>query len=190
MTEPPTTLPPAFVHSRALLIGVAAVAAVCAILTFIGGVMFAGGPAEEIYRLGMIVDLVVMFVVLAMFTIVETVQRQTSRRLDAPRNPSLSVFAIIAVVMSTLAVVAWSFGGAEQFGFLLTGVRGRYMYHTGALFIAGIPWVLGVVFGAWGFRPKANTVTNVLAIVAVAAGLFLAVVTTIASVVYGLGYSD
>jgi preprotein translocase subunit SecG len=64
------------------------------------------------------------------------------------------------------------------------------MYHTGGLFAAGIPWALGVIFGAWGFRPGANRVTNVLAIVALVLGLFLAVVTTIASVVYGLGYSD
>ncbi|HEV7741537.1 MAG TPA: hypothetical protein VGO65_03890 [Pseudolysinimonas sp.] len=186
----PTVPPLAVRHSRALLIAVAAIAVVCAILTVVGGIMFAGGPAEEIYRFGLVADLIAMAVTLAILTIAETAQRQTTRRPDAPLNTRFSVFAIIAIVMSAIAVVLWWTSGAEQFGYLLTGVRGRYMYHTGGLFLAGIPWTLGIVFGAWGYRPRAHRVTNVLALVAILAGLFLAVVTTIASVVYGLGYSD
>lgn len=177
-------------HSRALLIGVGALALLCAIVTFIGGVMFGGGPVEEIYRFGMIVDLVAMALTLGIVTLVEYVQRRTTRPPGAPVNGRFSIFAIIAVAMSVIAFSSWCFGGFEQFTYLLTGVRGRYMYHTGTLFLAGIPWVLGVVFGSIGFRPGANRVTNILALVAVGLGLFLAIVTTIASLVYGLGYSD
>ena len=194
MTEPLapyTGLAPAIRHHRGLLIGVAAFAVLSAILTVIGGVMFAGGPIEEIYRFGLVVDLIAMALVIGIFILVETVQRQSTRRIDAPVNPRFSIFAIVAIMLSAVAVSTWATtGGPEQLGYLLTGIRGRYMYHTGGLFIAGIPWTLGVVFGAWGFRPGASLVTNVAAIVAIAGGLFLAVVTTVASVVYGLGYSD
>ena len=64
------------------------------------------------------------------------------------------------------------------------------MYHTGGLFAAGIPWALSLIFGAWGFRPKGNPVTNALAIAAIAIGGLLAVVATVAALVYGAGLSD
>jgi hypothetical protein len=64
------------------------------------------------------------------------------------------------------------------------------MNHTGGLFLAGIPWALGMVFGAWGFRPGGDRVTGILALVAVVVGVLLAVPTTAAALVYGAGLSD
>ena len=88
-------------------------------------------------------------------------------------------------------MLAWILGGGPtQLIDLAQGLRARYMYHTGGLFVAGIPWALSLIFGAWGFRPKGHTVTNVLAIVAIVVGVLLAVVATVAALVYGAGLSD
>jgi hypothetical protein len=101
------------------------------------------------------------------------------------------VFGFIAIVMAGLTLLAWVVGdGPTQIIDLAQGLRARYMYHTGGLFAAGIPWALSLIFGAWGFRPKAHLVTNVLALVAVAIGLLLAVVAVVAALVYGAGLSD
>jgi hypothetical protein len=64
------------------------------------------------------------------------------------------------------------------------------MYHTGGLFIAGIPWVLSLVFGALGFRPGGHRASNALALAAIAISGLLAVVALVAALVYGAGLSD
>ena len=179
-------------HSRILLLTVAIGAAVAAIVTYIGSTGFpSAAPVEGLYAFGLVVDLVSIAVIVGVLTLIDHVQRGTSRAPGLPLDTRLSVFAIVAVVLSAIAVTCWAIGGgAEQLLNLLTATRGRYMYHTGGLVLAGIPWVLGMVFGTLGFRPGANRLTNILALVAVGLGGVLATVTTIASVVYGLGLSD
>jgi hypothetical protein len=179
-------------HSRILMLTVAIGAAVAAIVTYIGSTGFpSAAPVEGLYAFGLIVDLVSIAIIVGVLTLIDHVQRGTSRAPGLPLDTRLSVFAIVAVVLSAIAVACWAIGGgAEQLLNLLTGTRGRYMYHTGGLVLAGIPWVLGLVFGTLGFRPGGNRLTNILALVAVGLGGVLAIVTTIASVVYGLGLSD
>lgn len=173
-------------HSRAVLISVAGLAALCAVLTFIGGLGFPGGPIEGIYWIGLMFDLISVAIVVGALTAVEYTRRRTPGRLGLPVNARLSVFAIIALVMSALAVAAWAVGG----GLEQLVLRDRYMYATGGLFFAGIPWALGGIFGAWGFRPGGNRVTNILAIIALAGWAMLAAFTTFAALIYGAGLSD
>ncbi|MEO8262135.1 MAG: hypothetical protein ABI566_06145 [Pseudolysinimonas sp.] len=173
-------------HSRAVLIGVAGFAALCAVATFIGGLGFPGGPIEGIYWIGMIVGLLAVAVAVGALTVVEFTRRGTPGRLAMPVNPRPSVFAIVGLVLSALALAAWATtGGLEQ-----VFLQDRYMYATGALFFIGIPWALGGIFGAWGYRPGGSRVTNVLAIIAIAAWAVPALFTTYAAVIYGLGLTD
>jgi hypothetical protein len=188
----PPLVRPAVWHSRALLIGVAAAALIAAILTGVGSTGFPyNAPVEQIYSLLMMVDLVAVVIAIGALLVVEFVRRANADRRAAPLNVRPSVFAIVAVVLSGIALLAFlSGGGAEQVVDLIRGIRGRYMYWTGALVFAGIPWALGGIFGAWGLRPRGNVATNVLAAVAVAVWLLLAALTTAASLIYGAGLSD
>jgi hypothetical protein len=123
--------------------------------------------------------------------IVENRRRADPRLRDLPVNAAASVFAIIAILMAGLTLLAWVVGGgASQLVDLAQGFRGRYMYHTGGLVFAGIPWALSLIFGAWGFRPGSHKVTNGLAIASVAVGGVLAVIATAAALIYGAGLSD
>ncbi len=179
-------------HSRAVLIGVAAFAALAGIGTAIGAASFpTNAPVESIQAFGVVVDMIAVVVALVILMVVEFRRRADPVRLGLPVNPRPSVFAIIAIVMAGLTLLAWVVGGGPtQVIDLAQGLRARYMYHTGGLFIAGIPWALSLIFGAWGFRPKGNRVTNALAIAAVAVGGLLAVVAVVAALVYGAGLSD
>jgi hypothetical protein len=179
-------------HSRAVLVGVAALAALSAIGTVIGASGFPGAaPVEQIYAFGVIVDMVAVAIATSVLIVVEVRRRADPNRLGLPVNPRPSVFAIIAVGMAVLTLMFWiGGGGPTQLIDLAQGLRARYMYHTGGLFAAGIPWALSLIFGAWGFRPKGNRVTNALAIAAIAIGGLLAVVATVAALVYGAGLSD
>jgi hypothetical protein len=179
-------------HSRAVLIGVGAFGLLAAILTGVGSSGFPGNaPVEGLYAFGVIIDMVAVAIALAIAIVVEYRRRADPRRLDLPVNTDISVFAIVAMTMAVLTVLVWVVGGgAQQLVDLAQGIRGRYMYHTGGLFIAGIPWVLSLVFGALAFRPRGNTVTNVIALAAVAVGGFLAIVAIAAALIYGAGLSD
>ncbi len=179
-------------HSRAVLIGVGAFAALAGIGTAIGAFGFPNNaPVESIYAFGVVVDMIAVVIALIILTITEYRRRADPVRLGLPVNPRPSVFAIIAIAMAALTLLAWVVGdGPTQLIDLAQGRRARFMYHTGGLFAAGIPWALSLIFGAWGFRPKGHTVTNVLAIVAIAIGGVLAVVAVVAALVYGAGLSD
>jgi len=196
MTQPPAPYTGrsrlAVWHSRALLIGVAALALLAGIGTAVGSSGFPGAaPVEQIYAFGVIVDMIAVVVALGVMIVVEYRRRADPARRELEVNTRPSVFAIIAIVMAVLTVVAWVVsGGPTQLLDLAQGLRARYMYHTGGLFIAGIPWVLSLVFGTWGFRPRGYAVTNVLAAAAVAIGGLLAIVATVAALVYGAGLSD
>jgi hypothetical protein len=198
-TPPPYTAAPTRVvptvaiwHSRAFLIGVGALAVLAGVATAIGGVNFPNNaPVESLYAFGVVVDMIAVVVTIVILTIVEFRRRADPVRQALPVNTRPSVFAIVAIGMAVLTLLAWVVGdGPAQVIDLAQGLRARYMYHTGGLFVAGIPWVLSLVFGAWGFRPKANAVTNGLAIAAVAIGGLLAVVAAVAALVYGTGLSD
>jgi hypothetical protein len=179
-------------HSRALLIGVAGAALLMLILTIVGSANFpSNAPVEQIQAFGMIVDLIAVIAVVGALLIVEFVRRGNAARATLPVNVRPSMFAIIALVLSAIALVAFlTTGAGEQIGYLIQGIRGRYMYWTGGLFVVGIPWALGGIFGAWGFRPRANTATNILAAIAIAIWLLLAALSTTAAIIYGLDLSD
>ncbi|CAN5183063.1 hypothetical protein BH11ACT3_BH11ACT3_02710 [soil metagenome] len=178
-------------HSRALLVAVAGFALVAAVVMAVGGQGFpSAAPVEQLYCFGLIIDMVAVVITTGTLTAIEFARRGDASLASAALNHRPSVFAIIAVIASVAAFALWASSGGEQLISLAQGLRTRYMYASGGLFVGGIPWGLGLVFGAWGFRPGASRVTNVLAIVAIGLGVVLAVIQMIAAVVYGLGLSD
>lgn len=179
-------------HSIPVLIGVGAVALLAAIATGVGGASFPfNAPVEQIYAIGVIVDLVAVAIAMTIFTIVEFRRRADPVRQSLAPDTHASVLAIVALILAGVTVLAWVIdGGAGQLIDLAQGLRGRYMFHTGGLFIAGIPWVLSLVFGAWGFRPQGNRNTDIFALIAIAVGAVLAVIAAAASLIYGSGLSD
>jgi hypothetical protein len=179
-------------HSIPILIGVGVVALLAAIATGIGGVGFPiNAPVEQIYAFGLVVDLAAVAITMTIFTIVEFRRRADPRLRTLPPDTRRSTLAIVAVVLTGVTVLAWVIdGGAGQLIDLAQGLRGRYMFHTGGLFIAGIPWVLSLVFGALGFRPRGNRMTNILALIAVGVGVVFAVIAAAAALIYGAGLSD
>lgn len=179
-------------HSRILLIAVAVLAIVAAVLTTVGGQGFPyNAPIEQLYCFGLTVDLVGTVIALGALTVVEFMRRADPARRALAVSTRPSVFAIIALALSVFALIAWTIGGGLfELIDLLSGMRTRYMNHTFGLFIAGIPWALGMVFGVWGFRPGGHRTTNVLALVAIAIGLLLAAASVAAALVYGAGLSD
>jgi hypothetical protein len=183
---------PVIWHNRAVLIAVGALGLLTAILTWVGLSGFpVNAPVEQLYAYGVIIDMVAVAITLAVATVVEFRRRADPTRSQLPVNARLSVFAIIAIGMAVLTAVAWIVsGGPQQVADLAQGLRARYMYHTGGLFIAGIPWVLSLVFGALGFRPGGHRVSNALALAAIAISGLLAVVALVAALVYGAGLSD
>lgn len=190
---PGAVAPPTVVwRSRAALIATGGLALLTGVLTVIGGLNFPSGAAiEGIYCFGLIVDLAAVAIAVGVITAVEFTRRGIPGRAEVPVNTRLSVFAIVAIALSAVAAFAWAGSGAlEQLGYLVGGIRPRYMYATGGLFIGGVPWALGAIFGVLGFRPGGNRVTNVLALVALAIWAVLALITTVHAVVYGLDLSD
>lgn len=179
-------------HSLPVLIATGAIALVGALLTTIGGQGFPyNAPVEQFFAFGLTLDLVAVGIAMIVFVVVEIRRRDELRRGNAVVNPYRSVMAILAVIFSGIALLAWTIGGGlVELAELAAGQRTRYMEATGALFFAGGLWTLGMIFGAWGFRPGANRTSNILALVALGAGLLLIVPTTIAAIVYGLGLSD
>ena len=99
-------------HSRALLIGVGALALLAVVGTVVGASGFPGAaPVEQLYAFGVIVDMVAVAIAISVMLVVEFRRRADPNRLGLPVNPRPSVFAIIALVMAVLTVLAWVVGG-------------------------------------------------------------------------------
>jgi len=170
-------------RSPGLLLGVAIAAVVGLIANGIGLAGFPGNaPVEMLYALGIGVDLIAIAVTCG-------IGAYLARRGYPLR--SKSAFAIVSVVLAGVALLAWIwFGGIGSILELIPPDRGRYMYASGGLFIAGAPWVLAVIFGAHAYRRRGTTSNNVLALVGFAVPALLAVYAIVSSVIYGMGLTD
>lgn len=97
-------------------------------------------------------------------------------------------FAVTGAILTGVALLMWlGLGGG---GFVVHAVAGglRYMYDVAGIFWAGFPWVLGMIFGALGYRHGAGA-KNLLAYLAVGVGLLLIVPTIASAVIYALDLS-
>lgn len=187
--------PPVVWHSLPLLIGVAVlgfgsiVAAIVAMAGFPTGSATDGG-VNIVFTIVVLIDLLAIGITGIALVAVERGRARQPGRREAPLDTRKSILAIVGVALSVIAVGAWlTSGGVSEFARMSGGFSAQYINIVLPLILAGVPWVLGLVFGAWGFRPGAHRVTNVLALIAVALGTLLVAVLLIGVFAVTAGYA-
>jgi hypothetical protein len=172
------------VRSLALLGTTAALFAIGLILEIWGGVNFPpNAPVEQIYCALIVFDIGVGFVVATMGAIIAALDHHPLRRS--------SVVTVVGVILVGVALAGWIWmSGIGIVVRLPTGDRGRYMYDAAGAVFFGIPWIVGTMLCAFGYRrggSRANAIRGALGTIV---GLALLVATVTSAVLYGLGLTD
>jgi len=178
------TMPPAGAATRspALLWSVAVVAVVLMLTNVAGLFQFpTNAPVEQIYAIGISVDLVAI-------AVVSTIGALVSRR-GYPLRPT-SIIVVVALIFAGVVTVFWAVAGGVWSIIQLAQGSGRYMDATGGLFFFGALWVLAAIFASHGFRRGGDARNNLFAIVALAVVGALVGFAVFSSVIYGLGLTD
>ena len=90
-----------------------------------------------------------------------------------------------------MAFIGWfPLGGAEFLSKLAGGFRLRYYLDVNGAVLGGIPWMLGIVFGAIAIRRGRPLLHNLLAIAALVLGALILVACLFSSIAYGQGLTD
>ena len=155
------------------------------VVNFVGFTFFPGNaPVEQIYSLGITVDLAVAGSVLLVYGLI---QRLRPRAVGVRRVRVLSIIAAPFAVLT--AAGSGLLGG---FGYVMAAVDGgslRYMEATFGVFLLGIPWTLAFIFGVIGFRRGGGPVDSILSLGAVTLAFLILVCVVTPGVIYGLGLS-
>lgn len=169
-------------RSPVLLLAVGVVALLALVANTIGLIGFPyNAPVEQIYAIGINVDLLAIAVVSGLGAYLA--------RRGYPLRASTRV-TTIALVLAAAAVVVWILlGGIGSIAALAIG-NGRYMYASGGLFYGGALWVLAMIFASHGFRRRGARDNNVIAFVALGLSGCLALYAVASSVIYGLGLTN
>lgn len=165
-------------RSPVLLLAVAIAAVVGLLVNFVGLVGFpANAPAEQIYALGINIDLLAIAIVSGIGAFVS--RRGYPLRASTPITTIAVSFAAASVVIWVLA------GGFSSIAGLAIG-SGRYMYASGGLFYGGALWVIAAIFASHGYRRGGTRQNNVIAIVALGIVGTVVLYAIVSSVIYGL----
>jgi len=169
-------------RSPGLLVAVGAAALLGLIANTVGLVGFpSNAPVEQIYALGINVDLLAIAVVSGLGALLS--RRGYPLRASTP-------LTTVAVAFAAAAAVVWVlFGGFGSIAGLALG-SGRYMYASGGLFYGAALWVLATIFASHGYRRGGTRQNNVVAIVALGVAGALALYAIVSSVIYGLGLTN
>ena len=169
-------------RSPVLLVAVAAAAVVAFLVNIAGLIGFPrNAPVEQIYALGINVDLLAVAVISALGAVL-------SRR-GYPLRASTRI-TTVAVALAAAATVVWALAGGVGSIVALAAGQGRYLYASGGLFYGGALWVLAAIFASHGYRRGGTRDNNVVAIVALAVVGCLVGYAVGSSVIYGLGLTD
>ncbi|WP_395638514.1 hypothetical protein [Pseudolysinimonas sp.] len=169
-------------RSPVLLLGVGIAAIVALLANTVGLVGFPyNAPVEQVYALGINVDLLAIAVVSGIGAYVA--RRGYPLRAATP-------ITTVAVALVAASAVVWAIaGGLGSIVGLALG-SGRYMYASGGLFFGGALWVLAVIFASHGYRRGGSRQNNLIAIVALGVAASLVLYAVVSSVIYGLGLTD
>jgi hypothetical protein len=171
-------------RSLALLGTTAALFAVGLILEIWGGANFpSNAPVEQIYCAAVVLDIAAGFVVATTGAIIAA----TGRRVLKPS----SVVSIAGVILVGIALAGWIW--LSGIGIVLrlpTGERGRYMFDAAGAVYFGIPWIVGTMLSAYGFRRNGSRTNAILSLLGTIVGLALLAATVASAVLYGLGLTD
>jgi hypothetical protein len=177
-------MPPAGAATRSpVLLWSVAVAAVLLMLTNVAGLFQfpTNAPVEQLYALGISVDLVAI-------AVVSVIGALLSRRGYPLRSSSIIV--IVALIFAGVVTVFFGVAGGVWSIIQLAQGSGRYMDATGGLFFFGALWVLAVVFASHGFRRGGDARNNLFAILALAVVGVLVGFAVFSSVIYGMGLTN
>jgi hypothetical protein len=178
------SLPPegAATRSPGLLWSVAVTAVVLMLANVAGLFQFpTNAPVEQIYALGISIDLIAI-------AVVSVVGALVSRR-GYPLRPR-SVVVIVALIFAGIVTVFWAVAGGVWSIVQLAQGSGRYMDATGGLFFFGALWVLAVIFASHGFRRGGEARNNLFAILVLAVVGALVAFAVFSSVIYGIGLTN
>ena len=178
-----TTSPGPF-RSLALLGTTAALFAIGLILELWGGLNFpSSAPVEQIYCAGIVIDIAAGFAVATTGAIIAARHRFPLKRS--------SVSTIVGIVLVAVALGGWIW--LSGIGIVLrlpTGERGRYMYDAAGALYFGIPWIVGTMLCAFGYRRGGSRGNAIRGLVGTVVGLLLLGATVTSAVLYGLGLTD
>lgn len=164
-------------------IGLGAVAIAGAVVNTVFGAMFpSNAPVEQVYYLGVTIDLVAIAVYCLVRTLIIVLARW--QRVDSKRT--LSVFGLIGAVLAATVFVVWAlFGGIDYW----SHGADRYMTAAAPVFFLGIPWVVSLVFADLAVRRNDTLVNSLLAVGTTVLSGIVGISTIVAAVIYGLGLS-
>ena len=179
-----STTAPGPSRSLALLGTTAALFAIGLILELWGGLNFpSNAPVEQIYCAGIVLDIAAGFVVATTGAIIAA-----RGRFPLARS---SVSTIVGVILVGVAMAAWI--AVSGIGIVIripTGDRGRYMSDVFGTVVAGIPWIVGTMLCAYGYRRGGSRGNAIRGLLGTVVGLLLLGATVTSAVLYGLGLTD
>lgn len=179
-----STRPSGPVRSLALLGTTAALFAIGLILEIWGGVNFPqNAPVEQIYCALVVFDIGVGFVIATTGAIIAALDHHPLRRSSA--------VTVAGVILVGIALAGWIWmSGVGIVLRLPTGDRGRYMLDAAGAVYFGIPWIVGTMLCAYGYRRGGSRGNAVRGLLGAVVGLALLVGTVTSAVLYGLGLTD
>lgn len=171
-------------RSLALLGTTASLFAIGLIFEIWGGANFPeSAPVEQIYCGLVVLDIAAGFVTATTGAIIASRERRPLR--------GSSILTIVGVILVGVALAGWIW--ASGIGIVLrlpTGERGRYMYDAAGAVFFGIPWIVGTMLCAFGYRRGGSRANAIRGLLGVVIGLALLAATVAAAVLYGLGLTD
>lgn len=160
------------------------------ILSGIGDLVAAAGfpgnaAVESLFLFLLSVDLFLAAGILIVFAVLAAVRR------SVPVLPErTSPLSVAALALSVVAFTAWAlFGLAPALGAFGSGEPVRYMTLVGVLVFFGVPWILGMVFGAISLR-SGGPRTALFGGLGLGLGLLLVIAVLTATILYGMGLTD
>jgi len=165
---------------------VAALLILSGIGNFIAATGFPGNaPVESLFMFLLSIDMFLAAGILIVFAVLAAVRR------SVPVLPErTSPLSVAALALSVVAFTAWGlFGLVPTLGALGSGEPVRYMTLVGVLVFFGVPWILGMVFGAISLR-SGGPRTALFGGLGLGLGLLLVIAVLTATILYGMGLTD
>jgi hypothetical protein len=149
-----------------------------------GGINFPeNAPIEQLDCAAILVDIAAGFVIATTGAIIASRGRFPQKRS--------SVATLVGIALVALALALWvAFSGIGIALRIPTGGRGRYMYDVAGTFWGGIPWIVGTMMCAYGYRRGGTRGNAIRGLVGTIVGLVLLGATVTSTVLYGLGLTD
>ncbi|HEY4151912.1 MAG TPA: hypothetical protein VGM38_01185 [Pseudolysinimonas sp.] len=172
------------VRSLALLGTTAGLFALGLILEIWGGANFPeNAPVEQFYCALVVLDIAAGFVAATTGALIASRDRHPQKRS--------TVVTIVGLILVVIALGGWIW--LSGVGIVLripTGARGRYMYDVAGAVAFGIPWIVGTMLCAYGYRRGGSRANAIRGLLGTVVGLALLGATVASAVLYGLGLTD